>query len=145
MANTVLDALSGAQIFESNPLGTVTNQWVSVKSADSETVIALARISSVKSIRTSYPGLLVIASAALLLALAAASSKQGMGAALPIGALGLLFALGYLLSRKAYITFTVGGEIIQTSDAGLKHTAQFVAAVEKAMSKMHHTTDALPS
>lgn len=133
MANTVLDALLGEQILESNSFGIVTRSWVLVKSAESEIVISLSRISTVKTIKTTYPGLLVIASAALLLAAAAVSSKQGTGAALPIALLGLLFAIGYLLSRKASVKFVIGAEAIQTMEGSLREAADFVAAIEKAL------------
>lgn len=140
MAKSVLDSLSGEEILEANPLGVVTNHWVVVRSAgQSEIVISLSRVSTVKTIKTSIPGLLVVASAALLIAAAAASSKQGTGAALPIALLGLLFVVGYLLSRRAAVSFTVGAETFRTPDGGLRDAAVFLAAVEKALSKLDRT------
>jgi hypothetical protein len=140
MAKSVLDSLTGEEILEANPLGVVTNHWVVVRSAgQSEIVISLSRVSTVKTIKTSIPGLLVVASAALLIAAAAASSKQGAGAAVPVALLGLLFVAGYLLSRRAAVSFTVGAETFRTPDGGLREAAVFLAAVEKALSRLDRT------
>lgn len=140
MAKSVLDALADDEILKANPLGAVTNHWVVVRSAgQSETVISLSRVSTIKTIKSSYPGLLVVASAALLISAAAASSKEGAGAALPIAFLGLLFAVGYLLSRRACVSFTVGAETFRTPEGGLRDAAEFVAAVEKALSRLDRT------
>ena len=138
MPNTALDALAGEQILESNSLGIVTNQWVVVRPPEGqlEIIIAISHISTVKTIRTSYPGLLVVASAALLLAAAAASSKQGSGAALPMAMFALLFAIAYLLSRKAAVAFTVATETTYTPAGGLREAAVFVAAVERALARL---------
>ena len=138
MSNTALDALAGEQILKSNSLGTVTDQWVVVRGAESrsETMISLSHISSVKTIKTSYPGLLIVAGAAGLIAAAAASSKQGSGAALPIALFGLLFVFGYLVSRRASVAFVAGGETTHTAQGGLKEAAEFVAALEKALTKL---------
>jgi hypothetical protein len=146
MAKSVLDSLSGEEILESNSLGVVTNNWVVVRSpGESEIVISLSRVSTVKTIKTTYPGLLVVASAALLIAAAAASSKQGAGAALPIAFLGLLFAIGYLLSRRAAVSFTVGAETFRTPDGSLRDAAVFVAAIEKALVKLDRTGEPFSS
>lgn len=138
MPSTALDALAGDQILGSNSLGIVTNQWVVLRPPEgrAETLISISHISTVKTIRMSYPGLLVVASAALLLAAAAASSKQGSGAALPIALFGLLFVIGYLLSRKASVAFIVGAETIRTPAGGLREAAVFLAAVERALSRL---------
>lgn len=138
MASRALDALTGEDILESNSLGTVTNQWVVVRlpESHSESVLSLSHITSVRSVRTTYPGLLVVASAALLIAGAAAASKQGAGPAIPIALFGVLFVIAYWVSRKASVTFRVGGETFHTPSAGLKEAATFVAAVERALARI---------
>jgi hypothetical protein len=138
MASRALDALTGEEILESNSLGTVTSQWVVVRPPESrsEIMISLSHISSVRTVRTTYPGLLVVAGAALLIAAAAAASKQGSGAPLPIALFGVLFLIAYWLSRKASVVFIVGSETTHTPAAGLRETAKFVAAVEKALARV---------
>ena len=90
MASRALDALTGEEILESNSLGTVTSQWVVVRppQARSEIVISLSHISNVRTVRITYPGLLVVASAILLVAVfvsdavrPTASGSPGVGAA----------------------------------------------------------------
>lgn len=140
MANSVLDSLAGEQVLASNPLGAITTRWVVLRPAYSqaEIVIALSRISTVKLIRVSYPGLLVVACAAMLVAAGAASSKQGSGAALPIAFVGVLFAIGYLLARKASVSFKVDGDIVYTPDASPRHAAEFFSVLEKAIARVDH-------
>jgi hypothetical protein len=138
MASRALDALTGEEILESNSLGTVTSQWVVVRPPESrsESILSLSHISNVRSVRITYPGLLVVASAALLIAIAAAASKQGDGAALPVALFGLLFLIAYWVSRKASVTFTVGTETFHTPAAGLREAARFVSAVERALARL---------
>jgi len=142
MANTALDALAGEEIVESNSLGTVMRRCVVLKGlvlkADdnqSETVISLAVISSVKRIKTSYPGLLVIAASVFLIAAAAASSKQGGGAAGPIALFGLLFVIAYWLTRRASVAIVAGQEVTETVQGSPGEASAFIAAVQLALEK----------
>ena len=138
MASRALDALTGEEIVESNSLGTVTSQWVVVRPPEShaESILSLSHIGNVRIARTTYPGLLVVASAIFLIAAAAAFSKQGNGAALPIALFGLIFLVAYWASRKASVTFTVGSETFQTPTAGLREAAAFAKAVERALARL---------
>ena len=137
MANTALDALAGGEILESNSLGTVMRHCVVLNAGEnqSETVISLAVISSVKRIKTSYPGLLVIAASAFLIAAAAASSKQGGGAARPFAFFALLFVIAYWLSRRASVAITVGPEVTETVPGSPSEASAFIAAVQGALEK----------
>ena len=101
----------------------------------SETVVSLAVITSAKSINISYPGLLVIACSAFLVAAAAACSKQGAGAARPFAFFGLLFVIAYWLSRRASVAITAGQEITETIQGSPSEASAFLAAVEKALSR----------
>lgn len=136
MANTALDALAG-EIVESNSLGTVMNHCVVLKTGgtQSETVISLSVVSSVKAIKTTYPGLLVVASSAFVIAAAAACSKQGGGAAGPSAFLGLLFVIAYWLSRRASVALTVGAEVTETVQASPSEASAFIAAVRSALER----------
>ena len=142
MANTARDALAGEEIFESNSLGTVMRHCVVLKGlvlraddSQSETVISLAVISSVKRIKTSYPGLLVIAASIFLIAAAAASSKQGGGAAGPITLFGLLFVIAYWLTRRASVAIVAGQEVTETVQGSPGEASAFLAAVQLALEK----------
>jgi hypothetical protein len=137
MANTALDALAGEEILESNSLGTVMNQCVLLRTSDSrsEAVISLDVISSVKKIKTTYPGLLVIACSAFLIAAAAATSNKGGGAAGPIALLGLLFVVAYWLARKASVALVVGPDVTETVQGSVAEASDFVKAVQAALAK----------
>jgi hypothetical protein len=137
MANTALDALAGEDILESNSLGTVMRHCVVLKTRhnDAETVISLAVITSAKSIKTSYPGLLVIACSAFLVAAAAACSKQGAGAARPFAFIGLLFVVAYWLSRRASVAITAGSEITESVQGSPSDASKFTTALRFALER----------
>jgi hypothetical protein len=137
MANTALDALAGEDILISNSLGTVMRHCVVLKGSitQTETVISLAVISSIKSVKTTYPGLLVIAASAFLIAAAAASSKQGGGAAGPIAILGALFVVAYWLTRRASVAIAVGSERSESVQGSPREAAAFLIALRSAMER----------
>jgi hypothetical protein len=137
MAHTVLDALSGEHILVSNSLGTVMNHCVVLRRGDNqaESVISLAVVSSVRKIKTTYPGLLVLAASAFLIAAAAYSSKQGGGAAGPIAFVGLLFVIAYWLSRRAAVAFTVDSEVTESVQGSPSEAAAIITAVETALER----------
>ncbi|MBV9762574.1 MAG: hypothetical protein JO340_18585 [Acidobacteriaceae bacterium] len=137
MANTALDALAGEEILESNSLGTVMKHCVLLRAADtqSEAVISLDVISSVKTIKITFPGLLVIAGSAFLIAAAAAASKEGGGAAGPTALLGSLFLLAYWLARKASVALVVGADVTETAQSSVSEASAFAKAVRSAIEK----------
>src|SRR3954451_14948939 len=109
MANTIIGALADKVAQKSYLMTTVTNDCVVVRnpSAALETAISLSRLSEVQTIRTSYPGLLVIASGLSVVAAAAFCSKEGDGAGIPTAVLSASFVAGFFLSRKAALKFMV--------------------------------------
>jgi hypothetical protein len=137
MPNTILAALSSEEILQSSLSAVVTADYVIVTNPDrqSHTVISLERLSEIRTIKTTYPGLLVIASGALLVAAAAYCSKEGDGAALPAALIGLTFVIGYFLSQRASIAFVVDGESTETASGGLREAGALVRAVETARAK----------
>lgn len=141
MPNTILAALSSEEILQSSLSAVVTADYVIVTSTDrqSHTVISLERLSEIRTIKTTYPGLLVIASGALLVAAAAYCSKEGDGAALPSALIGLAFVIGYFLSQRASIAFVVDGEWTETVSGGLREAGALVRAVETARAKRGYT------
>jgi hypothetical protein len=137
MPNAILAALSSDEILQSRLSAVVTADYVVVTSpkGDSHIVISLERLSEIKTIKTTYPGLLVIASGCFLVAAAAFCSKQGDGAALPAALIGLAFVIAYFCSQRASIAFLVDGESTETVGGGLRDAAVLVRAVETARAR----------
>jgi hypothetical protein len=117
MANTIIGALAEDAAQKSYLMTTVTSGCVVVRdpSAGSETAISLSRLSEVETIKTSHPGLLVIASGLSVIAAAAFCSKEGDGAGIPTSVLSAIFVAGYFLSRRAAVKFVVDSDTIQTA------------------------------
>jgi hypothetical protein len=131
MANRIVDALSGEVVFYSNSLATVTRNSVVLRDAEarSQTILSLSRITQVKKITTTYPFLLVIATASLVIAAAAASSREGGGAGIPFAVLGILLLAGYFLSRRGSVLFVAGSEILETVAGTPAEAAALIAAI----------------
>lgn len=127
-------ALEGEEILHDNSLATLTTNFIVVRRPERhrETIIGLSRLSSIRRIETTHPGLLVIASAGYLLAAAAYCSKQGSEAAIPLATLATLFVLGYFMTRRASVSFVVDREATETMQGSLSEAAELVKAMEKA-------------
>jgi hypothetical protein len=140
MPNAILAALSSDEILQSSLSAVLTADYVVVTSpkGESHIVISLERLSEIRTIKTSYPGLLVIASGALLVAAAAFCSKQGDGAALPAALIGLAFVISYFWSQRASIAFIVDGESTETVSGSLRDAAALVRAVETARARREY-------
>jgi hypothetical protein len=134
MANTIIGALTDDTAQQSYLMTTVTTGCVVIRnpSASSETAISLSRLSDVETIKTSYPGLLVVASGLSLVAAAAFCSKEGDGAGFPTAVLGASFVAGYFLSRKAALKFIVDSESTQTAFGSPRTAGQLKKAVQAA-------------
>jgi hypothetical protein len=137
MADQLLDSLSGEDVLQSNSIATVTAAWVLVKNPDrhKRVVLSLHSIHSVRRVRTTYPGLLVIASAVSLIAAAAAYSKEGNGAGIPLGIVAAIFGLVYVASRRGSVCFEVEGEEFCTVNGTLTEARDIADAVAKAQEK----------
>jgi len=138
MPDPIMAALTGERITLSNSLATVATTCVVVRTVGgrSNSIISLSRITGIQTLRTSVPGLLVIASGLFLVAAAAHYSKDGGQADLPIALLGLAFVIGYLGSRRAAIVFLVDGETIETVSGGLREAAALARAVRLAIKEL---------
>ncbi|MFL6415365.1 MAG: hypothetical protein ACJ74Y_06815 [Bryobacteraceae bacterium] len=134
MSNTIIDALADNASQKSYLMTTVTTGCVVVRnpSAESETAISLSRVSEIKTVKASYPGLLVIASGLSVVAAAAFCSKEGDGAGFPTAFLGASFVAGYFLSRKAALKFIVDCEVTQTPFGSPRAARNLRAAVQTA-------------
>ncbi len=134
MANTITPALSGEQVLHSSSLATVTENCIVIPSPEgrSQTVISTYRVTKVKTIKTTFPGLLVVSSALFIMAAAAQFSRDGGGAAIPIGVLGGLSVLGYVVTRKGAVALVVDGETTETMQGSLSEAAALVVAIRSA-------------
>lgn len=142
MANEIVSALSDDEIIHANLLATVTRNCVIIPNpgGHAQTIIAISRISRVRSVRSSYPGLAVIAGALALIASAAAYSKEGHGAALPIALLGVGFAIAYIGTRRGSVSLVIGSEqteVVETASGSLREAAAIARAVEEVRSRQH--------
>src|SRR3954471_23388201 len=134
MANTIIGALTDDAAQKNYLMTTVTTGCVVIRnpSAASETAISLSRLSEIQTVKTSYPGLLVIASGLSVIAAAAFCSKQGDGAGLPTAVLSATFVAGYVLSRKMALKFIVDSESTQTTFGSPRAANHLKKAVETA-------------
>jgi hypothetical protein len=132
-AEPVKSVLAGERILHQNSLATITPNLIVVRRPEkqAETIIGLPRISYIKRIQTTHPGLLVIASAIYLLAAACACSRQGGQAGIPLAFVATLFVLGYFLTRRAAVAFVVDREPTETMHGSLSEAAALVKALEK--------------
>lgn len=138
MTGTLLAALSSEEVVLSSSFGMVTTNFVIVKdnAARSQIILSLNRLRDIQTIRTSYPGLLVISAGLLILAAASVCSKEGSGAGIPLGLLAIGFSIGFLATRRALLVFYTGSEITETVSGSLRGAAAFVRAVEAAQREL---------
>lgn len=133
MASTILSSL-GEPILYRNSLATITSNWVVVRQGASgrQAVVAIQSIAELRPIK-SIPRYSFVASlASLLMALAAYSSKEPNGAALPFALFGLALLSNAVARRRVALGLVVGQEIIETIYGTTSEAAAFVATVHAA-------------
>jgi MYXO-CTERM domain-containing protein len=138
MTDFLASALAQQSILVSNSLATVASECVVIRSASgtSRSILALSQIRDMSTVRLSHPGLLVLASAALLIAAGAHFSKQGDSADWPIALVGLLLLAAYAGSRRAAVCFTSTDGRVQTVFGSPSDAAAIIAAARAAMNAM---------
>lgn len=138
MANALLDALPDEQVLQANSLATVTRHCVILRGSNgqSHAMIPIARVEQTQTLKTTFPGLLVIATALGLLAAAAQFSKDGHGAGIPMGIIAAVFVLLYINSRKASVLFRVDGERFETIQGTIREARTLTNALQEAQSKL---------
>lgn len=143
-ANTLIDALSDDEIVYANPLATVTRNWIVIpqSSGHSHTLLALARVTEVRAVKISYPGLLVVASGLFVLAAAALSSKQGGGAGIPIALVGAVSAIAYKLTHRAWVAFIIGSSVAETGPGSHEQADELAAEVQFAQADLYRAAQA---
>lgn len=129
--NTILEALPGERVVQSNALATVTTNCLIIRSSKkhSQTIIPIVHLAGIRTARTTYPGLLVICAACWLIAAGAYCLKQDGGAAAPAGVLGLLFLLAYLAYRRVAVSFVTRSDETVTRDGTPAEAAALLKAV----------------
>jgi hypothetical protein len=141
MANTLLAALSGEQIVHSTTLATVTDNCLVIRNPDgtSHTIVALSRVTRIRTIRRTYPGFLVVASGLLLIGSGAFCSKQGAGAGPVIVSIGVVFVIAYIATRRAAVGFVSGSEVTETMFGSLREAATLVRAVQMTQAQRNES------
>lgn len=131
IAKTIVEALSGEAIIYSNSLATITRNCILLRyrEARTEVVLPLSELRQVRKVTITYPFLLVIATASFVIAAAALSSRDGGGAGIPFGVLGVALLAGYVLSRRATVLFIAGSELFETVEGSLTEAAELVAVI----------------
>ena len=139
----IIPALADEEVLYTNSLGSVISNWVIVpaSSRHSQTILALSRISEIKIVRFTHPGLLVIAGAMFLVAAAALFSKDGEGAELPAALLGMLFVIAYFGSRRAAVLFALGSESFESMHGSFADAAEFGTAAQSARARFLRLID----
>lgn len=126
-----MEALSGEQVLQSNSLATITENCVVVKDSVHrfETAISLSRLSGIKRIQTSYPGLLVMASGLFVLAAGAMRARDGHDTAIVMAILGSILGACYAASRKTALAFQVDSDSIETAAGSGKDARAVLEAI----------------
>jgi hypothetical protein len=142
---TILEALPGDRVVQSNALATVTTNCLIIRSSEQhlQTIIPIVHLSRIKTAKTTYPGLLVIGAACLLISAAAYSSSQEGGAALPAGILGIFFVIVYLAHRRVAVSFVTRSDETVTSDGSTGEAAALIEDVRSVQAKT--STNDFPS
>lgn len=133
-AATILAALPGDRIVQSNALATVTTNCLIVRTPEqrSKTIIPIVGVSGIKTAKTTYPGLLVVSSGCFLISAAAYCSKQEGGAALPAAILGGLFVLAYGVSRRVALLLVTRSDKTATPEGSTREAAELIRAIRSA-------------
>ncbi len=134
MTGTVAGAISDEPVLASNALAEVTPNFIVINNPErqSYTILPISRLTAIELIQKPYPGLLVIASGLFVLAAGASCSKEGDGAAIPMGLLGVFLLILYFASRRGSVTFLLTSGAAETVTGGVREAADLVALVESA-------------
>ncbi len=132
MQDVVFASINSERVVQSKLSVIVTEECVVVPafSGQPNTVLSLAVISQMKIVKSYHPSLIVISAGLFLLAAAASASRDGAGMGLPIGIVGLVFLVAFVVLQKARVVFMNGSEATQTVNGSFTEVADLVAAVE---------------
>ena len=141
--NPILTALSDERLLFDNPLATITDHCVIVRTTEQQahTLLPLGRISSLKKVQTSRPAFLAIAAGLFLIAAAAQASKESDGATIPIALFGVCAVIAFFVSRRAAVAFILDGERTQTEFGGLRQASALISAIQSAYRNIDKNED----
>ena len=116
LISSLESSIDGEELVTSNPLGVVTNRWIAFRLPHraARMVLPLDSINRLQVIRTTNPGLLVIAGALSLISAGAYCSKTGVATAAVIGFLGIIFLTAYLAGRRGSVVFATTRDTVET-------------------------------
>lgn len=131
MGDTIVNALAGETVVHANALGAVTRNCLVVREGarGAQMVFAIDRVTAMKKVTTTNPGLLVISSGLFTIAAASYVSKQGVEISAVIAAVGALFVMGYVGSRRASVLFLLGNESIESVKGSFREATSMIRAV----------------
>jgi hypothetical protein len=131
MGDPIVHALAGETVVHANTLGAVTRNCLVVRDSlrGAQTVIAIERVLGMKKVTTTNPGLLVISCGLFTIAAASYVSKQGVEISAVIGAVGSLFVMGYVGTRRASVLFLLGNESIESVKGSFREATSMIRAV----------------
>ena len=131
MGDTIVNALAGETVIHTNPLGAVTRNCLVVRDRQrgAQMVIAIDRVTGMKKVTTTNPGLLVISCGLFTIAAASYVSKQGVEISAVIAAVGALFVMGYVGSRRASVLFLMESESIESVRGSFREATSMIRAV----------------
>ena len=143
MTDLLASALSRQRILLDNSLATVASECVVVRASmgNSRSILSLSQIRHVSAVKLSHPGLLVLAMAAFLIAAGAHFSKDGGSAEFPISFVGLLFVVGFVVSRRAAVCFTSIDGMLQTVFGAPSEAAAVISHVRTAMDRLKEESE----
>ena len=147
LSGTVAAAISDEEVLSPNHLAWVTPHFLILRNnlRQSHTIIPLIRLIGINVVKTPYSGLLAIAAGVFVIAAAAFASKQGDGAAIPCGLLGVFLLAVYFGSRRANITFTMDSGATETIVGTLGDAAALIRLIESARSSAVDIADFSPA
>jgi hypothetical protein len=133
MASTILSSL-GETVLHRNSLATVTDSWIVVREVEShkQMVVSIGSISAVKTFKTFNIYYFACGVGAILIALAAAGSKEPSGATLPFLVIGTALLLCAQFTRRASLALIADEDTVQTAFGTLSEAATLVTAIRSA-------------
>ena len=133
MASTILSSL-GETVLHRNSLATVTDNWIVVREVEShkQVLVSIGSISAIKTLKTFQLTHFTSGVGCILIALAAAGSKEPYGATIPFLLIGMTLLISAQFSRRASLAFISEEETIQTAFGALSEAATLLTAIRSA-------------
>ena len=117
-----------------NPLATITRNVLVVRDGlrGTRSIIAIKRITGLRKVTTTNPGLLVVSCGLFTIAAASYASRQPIEVTIPIAFIGSLFVMGYIGTRRAAVLFLMGDERIESIRGSFREATSVIRSVNRA-------------